>query len=86
MQTLHACSSAIYDIMELDEETIIVIGRNGEMTLLYSEADQEKEKDNSGDRLTFKMTGFPSLNNTVTCVSRCELDPEYRFLICLNNG
>lgn len=34
LQTLHACSSAIYDIMELDDETIIVIGKNGDMTLV----------------------------------------------------
>lgn len=34
LQTLHACSSAIFDIMELDEETIIAIGKNGEMTLI----------------------------------------------------
>jgi len=39
VQTMHACTSAIFEIMELDEITIIAIGANGEMTLLYNEAE-----------------------------------------------
>jgi len=37
-QTLHACQCAIFEIMELDESTVIVIGTSGEMTLVYSDA------------------------------------------------
>jgi len=36
---MHACTSAIFEIMELDEITIIAISVNGEMTLLYNEAE-----------------------------------------------
>jgi len=48
--------------MELDECTVIVIGKSGEMTLVYNTS----EYDNTGDTISFNMTAFPSLNNTVT--------------------
>lgn len=71
-QTLHACQSPIFEIMELDHSTVIVIGKTGDMTLIYTES----EYDPSGDTISFNMTAFPSLNHTVTYVARCELDPE----------
>lgn len=71
IQSLQACSSAVKEIMEFDDQTVIAVGSAGEMTLLYSE-----EADPSGESVSFKQTHFPSLNHAVTCVARCETDPE----------
>lgn len=81
VQTIRVCSSAVISILEMDESTLLVIGVEGDMALLYPASECE-----NSEELQLAFTNFPDLNNRITCVAQSPVEPEYRFLICTANG
>lgn len=39
VQSIKVCSAPVFFIMEMDESTIVVVSKSGEISLVYNEAD-----------------------------------------------